>query len=169
MFAVTDEIYFNCLYTCMMGNNSFSNPDFERCCIIECCFGRLGILQNVINADKSVQIQPVPQNIFNAFMIARERFNESTAWLSVVNMSVELCYNQVSPTNQFDCDNAIPTYVYSIIDCTYLQNFLRCPSWNQNDPECATTYKYAQNCMSNEYELEMVYDGEPVYFNGSIF
>lgn len=71
-----------------------------------------------------------------------------TRWAPVVTNSVQRCYDDLyqSKEGKLFCD-ILPKTLYSVIDCTYNENFLKCPVWNpHNLIECEYTYKYVEKC-----------------------
>lgn len=74
--------------------------------------------------------------------------DNDTLWIPVVERSLERCFNEIDETNKFDCVDQIPMRIYDIIDCAYVENFLRCARWNPNRIKgCADTYEYAKKCL----------------------
>lgn len=84
----------------------------------------------------------------------------NSKWANVVQDSVGRCYSQFSESDEYDCNGQIPLLLYRIIDCSYVENYLRCPTWNPYDiMECNYTSQYVDQCYSqanfeNNYEYD---------------
>lgn len=122
--------------------------DLEFCCVISCCFNSLGIIRTVVNDDASTQIDIDTQGLIYSLMLS---VGNDTQWHLVITNSAERCYSQFSATGEFECDGQIPAHLFSIADCVYIENFLKCAKWNPNVLiECDATYKYVKGCFSDK-------------------
>lgn len=140
----------------------------NRCCVLLCCFQALGVLQNFTNSNNRTEFQVIPEGISKAFLISRQYYDQSIAWISIINISVTECMELPQQTNDFDCNGQVPKYLYDIISCVYLLEFLRCPNFRQNNKACLNTYKYAENCMNDGKILEE-YSYDEFVFNKDSF
>ena len=87
------------------------------------------------------------KGVISSFLLS-VGFDES--WGPVLNEVVLRCYDQFSASDGgFEC-NSMPVELFDIIECSYKQNFLKCPSWNpQGILECQYTYEYVTKCMDD--------------------
>lgn len=115
------------------------------CCMNVCCLHRLKILTS-IDSDLGLRSFDVDwRGLVYSFLLS---VNNDTQWNPVISETVQRCYDQFSNTNEFNCNSQIPTHLYQIVDCCYLEHFLRCAKWNPFGlKECEFTYKYVQNCF----------------------
>lgn len=117
----------------------------NRCCLVPCCDKLNGVLKEVLNDDSSVaRLDIDPNGLIYSFLLS---VGNDTKWQPVVTATVNDCNAQYSVNqNGFDCD-VIPSNLYSIIDCSYNEQFLKCPNYNpHNLKECEYTQQYIQQC-----------------------
>lgn len=88
----------------------------DRCCIMPCCFERLGITTKD------------PTNVSTAGLIGSFMMsvNDSSIWKEPVNEVVQACVRAIKKPpdladyhNYWDCYEKIPFYLYDIVDCIY--------------------------------------------------
>lgn len=138
-----------CIAECKQNGD---DPDPNGCCVFACDMGKLGVLKKVTNADNSSSIEVESQGFVTSFMMS---IGNDSAWTKIVHDSVERCYNQLIFFDQLGCNGRIPLAIYDIIDCAYLENFLRCPKYNPYEiKECEDTYKYVDDCFDHGDSLE---------------
>lgn len=117
------------------------------CCVNICCYKSGGML-DVINFENGTveKVNIVPKGIANGLMLS---IGNDSRWTSVIEISVERCYEQFfDPTPSRFC--AIPDSIFEVIDCTYTQNFMKCPIWNPHGiAECEYTMRYVTECYHN--------------------
>ena len=116
----------------------------DNCCHLISDFKFLGILKTVTNDDGSTHSDVSAEGLIYSFLLS---VGNDTQWSPVINNTVARCYSQFSDTNEFYCKGAIPSFLMEVIDCCYIENYLKCPKWNPSSlPECDYTYKYVQQC-----------------------
>jgi hypothetical protein len=96
----------------------------SRCCILSCCFKRLGILGDNITAIS-------PEGLSSSFKMS---VKNPDAWSEKIGCVVNKCTANIArqPTstdkasdeykNYWDCFEQIPMYFYDIVDCAYDYN-----------------------------------------------
>lgn len=120
---------------------SCSDDMLERCCVLTCCLNQVGILDTLdtpnININKEALVESYMMSVSN-----------NSVWQPVVEASVSICMERFAGES-FDHEcHVIPRTLYSVIDCTYIENFMGCPLWNpDNDDQCEFTSQYVQECM----------------------
>lgn len=79
-----------------------------------------------------------------SFMLS---IGNDSAWLPVITASTSRCYDQYGGNDEgMDC-GVIPVSIYDVIECSLVENFLKCANWNPyNIAECDYTYQYIQKC-----------------------
>lgn len=120
---------------------------YERCCTLPCSFRLLGVMTVIRNDDGSVaQVDVNPGGLVHSFLLS---VGNDSQWIPVLSASTTRCYSQFSETsNGYECD-VIPKNLFSVIDCSYNENYLKCPPWNPaNLKECEFTYKFVQKCLA---------------------
>lgn len=119
----------------------------DRCCILSCCFGLMGMLQFSQSDDGNTTATFMQEGMVYSFLLS---VGNDTAWLPVITASTQRCTDQFGGNDEgFDCD-VIPISLYTIMDCSYNQNYLKCPTWNSyNLAACDYTYQYVQKCFVN--------------------
>lgn len=110
-----------------------------RCCILICGLNMGQILNSRTEVSELLQ----PGYVYS-FMLS---IGNETLWEPVITNSVSRCFTQFLDMNAgFDCE-IIPVSVFSIANCAYLENYLKCPKWNpDNIQECEYTSQYAKKC-----------------------
>lgn len=133
-----------CLSQCSVAPNTPT-----RCCIVPCCHKYNGILKEVTNENGVVQDNIDPNGLISSYSIS---VGNDTKWLPVITNAVTSCYQQYSENpDGYDC-GVIPMNLYSIIDCSYNEQFLKCPNYNpHNLKECEYTLQYIAQCTWSEY------------------
>lgn len=123
----------------------------ERCCILPCCFRFLGVLNITKTTDPETNEEKVTTDVdwnglVYSFLLS---VGNDTRWLPVVTDSTSRCYNDFSGSNdEIDCD-VIPRSLYTVIDCAYVENYVKCPVFNPAGlKECSYTMQYAQKCLN---------------------
>lgn len=129
----------NCEEECGATDENYENED-TFCCLSVCCFYTVKVLSS------QTEIAPLlPDGFIYSFLLS---VGNDTAWEPVITGAVNRCYSQYLDDQGYDC-GVIPFSMYSIIDCAYLENYLKCPTWNpQNLRECAFTAEYARKCAT---------------------
>lgn len=93
-----------------------------------------GVTDIVMNLDALV----------NYFLLS---VGNDTTWVPVTRGAVSRCYNDLWGTSDKKSCKVVPQDLYDIIDCVYLEHFLKCPVWNPKHViECSYTYKYVDKC-----------------------
>lgn len=124
--------------------HSDGNENVNDCCELTCCFQKLGVLTTQVNEDESKQVDVDWRGLVYSFLLS---VGNDTLWTPVVNETVKRCYEQFSNSGEFDCKGQIPKHLFHIIDCSYLENYLKCAKWNPHDlKECEYTYQYVKKC-----------------------
>lgn len=119
------------------------------CCTLACGLNTLGVLHTATNNEGKNQIDVYWHGLVYSFLLS---VGNDTQWTPVINETVQRCYNQFSETNEFDCSGRIPNHIFSIIECCYVEHFLKCAKWNPHGlKECEFTYKYVQKCSTEKY------------------
>lgn len=129
--------YDSCTETCAT-EDSLSH---DRCCIMVCCLNMLTILGSTTE-----KTDVRKEGLVYSFLLS---VGNDTSWLPVVENSVSRCHSQFSEANNdYDC-GVVPLNLYLMVDCAYLQNYLKCPKWNPYGyEECAFTNEYVQKCVN---------------------
>lgn len=74
-----------------------------------------------------------------------------TQWEPVLNLVCERCYQQFSGNpreDEYYCEE-IPISLFTVIDCSYVQNFVMCPTYNpHNAKECDYSMQYIKKCTA---------------------
>jgi hypothetical protein len=118
----------------------------DRCCVVICALKMLQILTS------RTEIAPInPKGLIYSFMMS---VGNETIWEPVITNAINRCFRQNEGYDQdFDCE-IIPRSIYSIVDCAYLENFLKCPKWNPYGlSECAYTHEFAKKCMGENFYI----------------
>jgi hypothetical protein len=128
--------YDYCTDTCMQ--DSLSR---DRCCILVCCLNLLTILGSTTEKTEVKQ-----EGLVYSFLLS---VGNDTAWRPVVENSVSRCHTQLSEKeNAYDCE-VIPKNLYLMVDCAYLENYLKCSKWNPYSyEECPYTHEYVTKCTN---------------------
>jgi hypothetical protein len=86
-----------------------------------------------------------PQSLRDSFLFS---VKNEPAWEPVITRSVQRCaYDLIGSSDEYQCE-VVPMEFYSIIDCTYKENFLKCPVYNPFKlPECSATRRYVEECI----------------------
>lgn len=121
------------------------NFTFKHCCMSVCTFRKIGVLNEVTNEDEAPPPSEVDwTSLVSSFMMSVKGDDQ---WLPVINASVYRCYTQFSESNMGMHCAVIPLNLYYVIDCSYDENFLKCPPWNLNNIKaCADTWNYVKKC-----------------------
>lgn len=113
----------------------------DNCCILACCFIKIGALRQ----SEGGPIEVDPNGLIYSFLLS---VGNDTQWLPVITESTQRCYDDIPNTYENDCSNRMPKQLYSIIDCCYKENFLKCAKWNPFDiKECEYTTEYVSICL----------------------
>lgn len=133
-----------CLASCGINENSTETAQ-GHCCIQVCCYNKIGLLNPVYNDDGSQAPSEVDwRGLVYSFMLS---VGNDTQWLPVVNASSYRCYTQYSESNNGYACEVIPLNLFTVINCGYDENFLKCPPWNPNNvPACTYTWQYVSQC-----------------------
>lgn len=118
-----------------------------RCCVLSCVFYMIGVLKANFNADGSVASTVVdPAGLIYSFMLS---VGNDTQWEPIITESVNWCNDQYGGvTSKYEC-KVIPLNLYEIVDCTTVQDYLKCPPWNpHNLPECQQTQEFVRDCLA---------------------
>lgn len=83
--------------------------------------------------------------LVHSFMLS---VDNDPLWLPIVTSTTRRCYDDyVNANDELYCGE-IPKYLYDIVDCTYIENFLRCPLFNPKKLEqCRLTLEYVDKCL----------------------
>lgn len=120
----------------------------KNCCILPCCLNTLGVMNTMVNEDGKKQIEVDWKGLVYSFLLS---VGNDTQWTPIITETVQRCYSQFSETNEFLCGDRIPSHLFLIIDCSYLEHYLKCAKWNPHDlKECEYTYKYVQKCSAEK-------------------
>lgn len=113
----------------------------DDCCILSCCLFKIGALTQ----SEGGPIEVDPKGLIYSFLLS---VGNDTQWLPVVTKSSRRCYDDIPNTYENNCNNRIPKQLYSIVDCCYIENYLKCAKWNPYDvKECAYTIEYVSTCL----------------------
>jgi hypothetical protein len=112
----------------------------DRCCTLVCAMNTLGVLSSIT--------EPSDVNcagLVGSFLMS---VGNDSQWLPVINASVTRCFSQMSGSNTgYDC-TVVPNSLYAIADCSYKENYLKCPNWNPNKYEaCTYSHDYIEKCF----------------------
>lgn len=132
-------------YKQCMSDCSIEPKKPTRCCMVPCCHRLNGILKDIQKEDGSIaQVDVDPNGLISSFLLS---VGNDTKWRPVVTNAVTRCYEQNSENqNGYDCE-VIPMNLYLIIDCSYNEQFLKCPNYNpHNIKECEYTHQYIDQC-----------------------
>ena len=133
-----------------------SRGDDEDCCTFSCLLLKIGVTYKVINDDGSTHIDLNLSAIIASFLLS---VGNDSRWTDIVDSSVTRCYNQFTDNSEYDCNDRVPMYLYEITDCAYIENFLKCPSWNPKGlKECDYAYQYIDKCYSYSTDPEFYYN-----------
>lgn len=128
---------------CRESCNNTGKAD-DLCCLQTCSFEKIGVIE-MTSPGQNAKI--IAQGIKNSFL---NSVSNITMWQPIVNQAVDRCYKDyLKSTGGIICD-CIPNYLFDILDCSYRENFLRCPEYNPFKlDECELTLSFVQEC-SNE-------------------
>lgn len=120
------------------------NYDAYNCCSYECSYRLLGVLVETVNEDGTFQIDVDWLGLVYSFL---NSVGNDTLWTPVVHEAVKRCHDQFSNTGEYYCYK-VPYYLFTIMDCAYIENYLRCAKWNPYGiKECDITYQYVKKCF----------------------
>ena len=156
--VITDDIAVDCSSVCseepesVIGGKVASDYHYEfpdcSCTQTECTFKSMQVLIPKYGAKGDLLGYEIDFNgIVNSFLMS---VGNDESWLPVLKDVVSRCYEQFSTSEGgLEC-NSVPSELFEIIDCSYKQNYLKCPSWNpQGLFECQYTYEYVTKCMDD--------------------
>lgn len=151
-FVIVREDFEVCKTEC---NQKFENIEDSYdlyCCINLCALLRL----NVMIEDKKNpgRFQLNLEGFIKSFMMSIEN---NSKWLPTVTKSSKRCFDDFyephhENTQDIYCDG-IPSSFYEIINCCYIENFLRSPVFNPKSlKECEFTLRYVDECLRSEQD-----------------
>lgn len=78
-------------------------------------------------------------------------------WLPIVTLTTKRCYADFFDfSDEYYCDE-IPKYLYDVVDCTYIENFLRCPLFNPKRlNQCLMTFQYVDECLRTTGPADLI-------------
>lgn len=118
------------------------------CCVGRCCYvDKMKLFTLTLADDGSIaKVDMNTDGVVASFMMS---VGNDTRWEPVIRTAVERCYTDIWNTENGMSCGFIPNTFFSIIDCVYIEHFLKCAVWNpHNLVECAYTYSYVQECWS---------------------
>lgn len=127
-------------------SNCSSGDDFD-CCMFTCNLRSLGILTDLVLDTGNETVGVNWQRLADSFLLS---VGNKTIWREVIYLSIERCYEQYvdDSSMEYECGDQVPSYLYDIIDCSYIENFLKCPLWNRRKvKECVYTSQYVESCF----------------------
>lgn len=129
-------------------NKKFENDEDSYdlyCCINLCSLIRLNVVVNDIKIPGKFKLNL--QGFIKSFMMSIEN---NSKWLPIVSKSSKRCFDDFNEISQEYYCEVIPKYFFDIIDCCYVENFLRCPIYNPKSlRECDYTIRYVDECLRN--------------------
>ena len=136
-----------CEASCKAKGHINEKGEGEHCCMMTCTFNVMGLFSMGRNDFGQVVPGDVHwQGFVFAFMLS---IDNDTRWETVINENVKQCDQQFGDTyDDFYCDY-IPLSLWKVSECSYKQNYLKCPYWNpRNLPECRYAYEFVSECVS---------------------
>jgi hypothetical protein len=135
------EWQFNaCVKDCNAKGVEEEEDEAGRCCVLICGLNAVKILtsRTEISSLKA-------EGFIYSFMLS---IGNESIWEPVITNAINRCFSEFASINDgYDC-GLIPFNIYDVADCAYLENYLKCPSWNPSGlPECKYTYQYAKDCF----------------------
>jgi hypothetical protein len=125
---------------------------YDHCCLKICVYTQSGILK--FSTDPNVAPELESNGFVASFMLS---VDNDTAWEPIVKASTSRCFDDNIGTNDgFECE-IIPKSLKRVIECTYKENFLKCPNYNPSHiSECKETYEYWEMCLEDFYDSYLV-------------
>lgn len=126
--------------------------DGSVCCVQVCGLQTVGALIANTDADGS----PAPGNISAAgitysFMLS---VGNDTQWTPLITETSNRCVSQFAGDGGRVTCEVIPEAFYHVINCGYIQNYLKCPTWNPAGiNECQYTYQFVKLCMAEGIQM----------------
>lgn len=126
-----------------------SGGDTMACCMLTCILVVSEIIE--ITSDP-VGAKLLPTGLVLSFMMS---VGNDSSWSPIVNQSISRCFSQFegggySEDTPLDCPT-VPSNFFPVIDCTYLQNYLKCPVWNPHGLEaCQYSHQYVDQCFETK-------------------
>lgn len=122
--------------------------DNSNCCQTLCNYRAINIIAPANNNANNITYDPTA-GLIAVFMLS---VGNNTQWTSPITDSITYCFNAVLKQPDYD-SCGIPTQLYDIINCAYIEIFYRCPLWNpSNLPECDYTRQYVDQCYRVKVE-----------------
>jgi hypothetical protein len=118
------------------------------CCVQQCAFRLLNLIGVMVdnNGVKENHTFPVALALAKSMLLSVEN---DTNRKKPLEEGTEYCEDLLPKEKDWDICR-IPTVVEKIIECTYIENFYRCPNsvWNPKklDEPCMNSWKYVCNC-----------------------
>jgi hypothetical protein len=91
-------------------------------------------------------------NIDAVIISFNESVNGDKEWEPIIKNSFDRCYHdRIGTVDGFHCD-VIPKSFYSVLECAYKEQYLKCPNYNPKKLDnCKETLEYADICYENDY------------------
>lgn len=115
----------------------------QVCCVQTCCYKKLGALSDDWNSLAAVNIT----GLIYSFMLS---VGNDSQWEPLITQSVVECNQErfSRKVSQLRC-GVLPERLYDVINCVYMQCFVKCPTWNPHGlKNCHRTYQYVNNCVN---------------------
>lgn len=134
---ILDFQFNECLHLC-----KDYKDDENNCCLRICSLKQIEVL--LFSTDPNMKPQVNYEGLTYSFLLS---IDNDTRWEPVIRASTSRCYyDQFGTTDGYQCD-VIPNSLYNVIECSYKENFLKCPNYNPNEiSECKETYEFLELC-----------------------
>lgn len=121
------------------------NPDDRGCCMLVCCFKKIGVLKFPDDPKQPAKIDP--EGFVYSFLLS---VGNDTAWEPVIRKSTRRCYDDNNGVSTGDICNVPFIFLENIVTCAYKENFLRCPVFNPHRlPQCETSRQFVDECTDD--------------------
>jgi hypothetical protein len=118
----------------------------------------------VANEDNPEVFRMDYKGLIYSFMLS---VGNDTIWKSVIENTAKSCFEQFDGANEgYECKGllgftvvkdyslisfipVIPLELYRIIDCSYTENYIRCPTLNTH-PDCVNTMNFVKKCLRGD-------------------
>jgi hypothetical protein len=112
----------------------------DACCITLCNYRTVGFIP------KKTQTSgfDLCKGLTYSFALS---VGNKTSWVDVIESSCSKCVEKAEKSEEFD-SCGIPLYLFEIIDCAYIEQFLNCVDLNPYRIEqCDLTREYVRDCL----------------------